>query len=140
MSLLTPKNRKYRKEHVKPIYGSASRGASVNFGEFGLKAVTSAYVTSRQLEAARKVIVRYTRKIGKIWFRVFPNVPLTKKGLEMPMGKGKGDVSEYAARVKRGKVLFEISGLPKEDAQEVLIKASKKLPVQCRVIEKWDIR
>jgi large subunit ribosomal protein L16 len=101
MSLLTPKNRKYRKEHVKAISGTASRGTQVSFGEFGLKAITSAYVTSRQLEAARKVIVRGTRKVGKLWFRVFPNVPLTKMGLEMPMGKGKGDVDQYAARVKR---------------------------------------
>jgi large subunit ribosomal protein L16 len=78
MSLLTPKNRKYRKEHVKKISGIASRGTSVAFGDFGLKAISSGYVTSRQLEAARKVIVRNTKKVGKIWFRVFPNVPLTK--------------------------------------------------------------
>jgi large subunit ribosomal protein L16 len=136
MSLLTPKNRKYRKEHVKSISGTASRGTHVAFGEYGLKAITSAYVTSRQLEAARKVIVRGTKKVGKVWFRVFPNVPLTKLGLEMPMGKGKGDVEQYAARVKRGKVLFEVSGVTKEEAQAFLLSASKKLPVKCRFVEK----
>lgn len=140
MSLLTPKNRKYRKEHVKHISWTASRGNTVAFGEFWLKAISSDYVTSRQLESARKVIVRYTRKVGKVWFRVFPNVPLTKLGLEMPMGKGKGEVEQYAARIKRGKIMFEVSGVTREEAQDLLIKAGKKLPVKCRVVEKGEIR
>ncbi len=140
MSLLTPKNRKYRKEHVKPISWAASKGTYVSFGQFGLKATTSGFVTSRQLEAARKVIVRYTRKVGKVWFRVFPNVPLTKIGLEMPMGKGKGEVEQYAARVKKWKIVFEVDGVSKDEAQELLIKASKKLPIICRVVERGEIR
>lgn len=99
--LLTPKRRKHRKQYVKNISGLATRGSAVSFGEYGLKAIESAYLTNRQIEAARKVIVRYTRKFGKLWIRMFPDVPMTKKGLEMPMGKGKGDVEKYVARVKR---------------------------------------
>jgi len=140
MSLLTPKNRKYRKEHVKHISWTASRGTTVSFWDYWLKAISSDYVTSRQLESARKVIVRYTRKVGKVWFRVFPNVPLTKNGLEMPMGKGKGEVEQYAARVKRWKIMFEVNGVTREEAHDLLIKASKKLPVKCRVVEKGEIR
>lgn len=140
MSLLTPKNWKYRKEHVKAISGKSSRWTTVAFGEYGLKATTNAYVTSRQIEAARKVIVRYIKKVGKIRLRVFPNVPLTSHGLEMPMGSGKWDVEQYAARVHKWRVLFEISGVTFEEAQEILTKASKKLPVKWRVVEKWEIR
>ena len=138
--LLTPKRRKHRKQMVKPISGKAQRGNSVAFGTYGLKAVTSGFVTNRQLESARKVISRYTKKIWKMWMRVFPDVPITKLGLEMPMGKGKGEVDRYAARVKRGRVVFEITGLSHDAAVETLIKASKKLPTQCRVVVKWDIR
>lgn len=140
MSLLTPKTWKHRKEHVKSIVGKSSRGAAVAFGDYGLKATTSAYITNRQIESARKVIVRYVKNVGKIWLRVFPNVPLTKKWLEMPMGKGKWDVEQYAARVKKGKILFEISGVKPSEAYDILIKTSKKLPVKCRVVAKWEIR
>lgn len=118
MSLLTPKRWKYRKQMRSRITGAAARGNQVVFGEFGIKAVTSAYVTNRQIEAARKVIVRHTRKVGKLWIRVFPDVPQTKKGLEMPMGTGKGDVNIYTARVKKGTVLFEVSGLERNVAEE----------------------
>jgi large subunit ribosomal protein L16 len=105
-----------------------------------MKAITSGLVSNRQLEAARKVIVRRVRKVGKIRIRVFPDVPVTKKGLEMPMGKGKGDVDTYKAAVRKGKVIFEINGVDRETAEDILIRAGKKLPLQIRVVEKGEIR
>ncbi len=140
MSILTPKRWKYRKQMRGRISGVATRANKVSFGDFGLKATTSAYVTNRQLEAARKVIVRYTRKVGKLWFRVFPDVPYTKKGLEMPMGSGKGDVDFYQARIKKGGILFEVSGLDRATAEEALKMASYKLPLTTRMVEKGEVR
>lgn len=102
--------------------------------------MTSAYVTNRQLEAARKVIVRYTRKVGKMWIRVFPDVPYTKKGLEMPMGTGKGEVAFYQARVKKGGVLFEVSGLDRTTAEEAFKMAGFKLPMKVRLVEKGELK
>lgn len=122
------------------ISGVATRGNKVAFGDYGLKATTSAYVSNRQLEAARKVIVRYTRKVGKLWFRVFPDVPYTKKGLEMPMGSGKGDVDHYQARIKKGGILFEVSGLDRATAEEAFKMASYKLPMTTRIVEKGEVR
>lgn len=140
MSILTPKRWKYRKQMRGRISGVATRGNKVSFGDFGLKATTSAYVSNRQLEAARKVIVRYTRKVGKLWFRVFPDVPYTKKGLEMPMGSGKGDVDHYQARIKKGGILFEVSGLDRATAEEAFKMASYKLPMTTRIVEKGEVR
>jgi len=140
MSILTPKRWKYRKQMRGRISGVATRGNKVSFGDYGLKATTSAYVTNRQLEAARKVIVRYTRKVGKLRFRVFPDVPYTKKGLEMPMGSGKGDVDFYQARVKKGGLLFEVSGLDRATAEEAFKMASYKLPMTTRIVEKGEVR
>jgi large subunit ribosomal protein L16 len=105
-----------------------------------MKAVTSGYLSNRQLEAARKVIIRRIKKVGKIWIRVFPDVPITKKGLEMPMGKGKGDVEIYKAAVRKGKIIFEISGVDRKMAEDILTRAGKKLPVKVRVVEKGEIR
>ncbi len=122
------------------ITGAATRGNQVVFGEFGLKATTSSYVTNRQLEAARKVIVRYTRKVGKMWFRVFPDVPQTKKGLEMPMGTGKGDVAMYTARIKKWGIIFEVSGLDRETANKAFKLAGYKLPMKIKMVEKGEIR
>lgn len=122
------------------ITGAATRGNQVSFGDFGLKAMTSSYVTNRQLEAARKVIVRYTRKVGKMWIRVFPDVPYTKKGLEMPMGTGKGEVAFYQARIKKGWVLFEVSGLDRTTAEEAFKMAWFKLPMKVRLVEKGEIK
>ena len=138
--LLTPKRWKYRKPIIRSLTGKSTRGSTVAFGEYGLKATTSAYVTNKQIEAARKVIVRSIKKVGKLWIRVFPDVPFTKKGLEMPMGTGKGDVDVYTAPVRKGKILFEVVGLSRELAQETLTKASKKLPVKTRVVAKWEIK
>lgn len=137
--MLVPKRWKYRKQMVPTLRGKATRGTSLAFGEYGLKATSTGYLSNRQLEAARKVVVRHTRKLGKIWFRVFPDVPFTKKWLEMPMGKGKGDVDIYKAPVRKGKIILEITGLDKEHAEKVLISASKKLPVKTKVVAKGDI-
>jgi len=138
--LLTPKKRKFRKTFVKSLKGKSTRGSTISFGEFGIKAITSGYVSNRQLEAARKVIVRHIRKVGKVWIRVFPDVPITKKGLEMPMGKGKGEVDIYTAAVRKWRVILEISGLDRKEAEKVLIQAGKKLSVKVRVIEKGEVR
>ncbi|HRX63609.1 MAG TPA: 50S ribosomal protein L16 [Candidatus Absconditabacterales bacterium] len=138
--LLTPKRRKHRKQMIPSLKGKSTRGSTVAFGEYGLKAISSEYVSNRQLEAARKVIVRHTRKVGKIRFRVFPDVPFTKMGLEMPMGKGKGDVDIYKAPVRKGKIICEVSGLDKEQAQKVLMSASKKLPLKARVVAKGEMQ
>ncbi len=138
--LLTPKRWKYRKPIIRSITGKAFRGSTVAFGEYWLKATTSAYISNKQIEAARKVIVRSIKKVGKLWIRIFPDQPFTKKWLEMPMGTGKGDVDIYTAQVKKGRILFELSGLPRDIAQETMIKASKKLPVKARFVVKGEIK
>lgn len=137
--LLTPKRRKYRKQMIPTIKWASTRWTTVVFGDFGLKATTSWYISNRQMEAARKVVVRHIRKIWKLWFRVFPDTPFTKMWLEMPMGKGKWDVDIYKAKVRKGKVIMEITGLDREQAQKVLISASKKLPLKAKVVEKGEI-
>lgn len=138
--LLTPKRRKHRKQMIKPISGKAQRWNQVSFWEFGLKATSSAFITNRQIEAARKVITRHIKKIWKMWIRIFPDVPVTKLGLEMPMGKWKGEVHGYSARVKRGRVVFEITWVNREEAERILTQAAHKLSVTTRVIEKWEIK
>lgn len=140
MSLLMPQRWKFRKQIIKNIKGKSTRGSSISFGECGLKATTSGFISNRQLEAARKVIVRHIKKVGKIWIRVYPDVPFTKKGLEMPMGKGKGDVEHYKAKIRKWRVLFELSGLDHATAQSVLLSACKKLPVEGRVVWKGEVR
>lgn len=138
--LLTPKRWKFRKPIIRSLTWKSSRWTTVAFGDYGLKATTSDYVSNKQIEAARKVIVRAIRKIWKIWIRIFPDVPFTRKWLEMPMGTGKGEVDIYTAPVKKGKILFEINGLTKELAYETLIKAGKKLPVRTRVVAKNEVK
>ena len=138
--LLTPKRWKYRKPIIRSLKWKSTRWTSVSFWDYWLKAMTSGYISNKQIEAARKVIVRHIRKIGKIWIRIFPDVPFTKKWLEMPMGTGKGDVDIYTAPVRKWKILFEISWLDEEEAKKVLISASKKLPVKARVVAKGEIR
>jgi large subunit ribosomal protein L16 len=138
--LLTPKKWKYRKQIVPSIKGKSSRGSTISFWEYGLKAITSGYVTNKQLEAARKVIVRHTRKVGQLWMRVFPDTPITKKWLEMPMGSGKWDVDIYAAPVRKWKIIFEVSGLSRELAEEVIVSAAKKLPIKARFVAKGEIK
>jgi large subunit ribosomal protein L16 len=138
--LLTPKKWKYRKQIVPSLKWKSYRGSTISFWEYGLKATSSWYLTNKQLEAARKVIVRHTRKVGQLWMRVFPDTPITKKGLEMPMGSGKWDVDIYAAPVRKGKILFEISWLSRELAEEVIVSAAKKLPIKARFVAKGEIK
>lgn len=138
--LLTPKRWKYRKPIIRSLTWKSYNGSTVAFGEYGVKAVTSGYLTNRQLEAARKVIIRRVRKVWKIWMRVFPDVPFTKLWLEMPMGTGKGDVDIYTAPVRKWKIIFEVSWLSMEDAKEALIKCGKKLPIKVRVVAKWEVK
>lgn len=138
--LLTPKRWKFRKPIIRSLTGKSARGTVVSFWDYWLKATTSAYISNKQIEAARKVIVRSIKKVGKVWIRIFPDVPFTKKWLEMPMGTGKGDVDIYTAPVRKGKILFEVNGLSEAEAHEVLTKASKKLWLKARVVAKGEIR
>jgi large subunit ribosomal protein L16 len=136
---MQPKRRKYRKQHIPVLKGKAKRGYEVAFGTYGLKAMENGYLSSRQLESIRKVIVRRTRKVGRIWMRVFPDVPFTKKGLEMPMGKGKGDVDQYKAPVKQGKIILEVTGISEEEAKDVFRQAARKLPIKAKMVQKGEI-
>ena len=134
--MLQPKSYKYRKQHRGRLKGIASKGTKVSFGEYGLKAQESSWITARQIEAARRVMARYTRKGGKIWIRIFPDKPVTARAAETRMGKGKGNVDHYVSPVKKGKVLFEISGIEKEEAELALNLASDKLPIKTSFIER----
>lgn len=140
MVLLAPNRWKHRKQFRGRLKGTSSKGNRIAFGDYGMKALTGGYLTNRQLESSRKVIVRVTRKIGQIWFRVFTDLPFTKKGLEMPMGKGKGEVDAYRVRVKPGKIIFEISGVDRATAEEVLKQASYKLPIQTKLVERGEMK
>ncbi len=137
--LLTPKRRKHRKQIVPSLKWKSARWNTVSFGDFWLKATTSWYISNRQIEAARKVIVRHTKKVWRLWLRVFPDVPFTKKWLEMPMGKGKWDVDIYKAPVRKGKIILEVWWLDKELTEKILTSASKKLPIKARVVAKWEL-
>ena len=136
--MLSPKKVKHRKWHKSA--GTSGRLASrlnkISFGSYGLKAMSNSWVTSRQIEAARRVMVRYIRKGGKIWIRIFPDKPVTIKGAETPMGKGKGAVDHYVFDVKPGNILIEIDGIPETPAQEALKMAGYKFSVKTKVIKK----
>ena len=138
--LLTPKRWKFRKPIIRQLKGKSYRGSTVAFWQYGLKALTSSYVSNREIEAARKVIVRSIKKTGKMWIRVFPDVPFTRKWLEMPMGTGKGEVDIYTAAVRKWRVMFELMWIPREAAKEALIKASKKLSVKAKFVERWEVK
>jgi large subunit ribosomal protein L16 len=127
--MLQPKKTKYRKQQKGKLRGFATSGAKVSFGEFGLKAITRGRVTARQIEAARRAMTRYIKRGGKIWIRIFPDVPITKKPVEVRMGKGKGNVEYWAAKVQPGKVLYEMEGVTEEVAREAFRLASAKLQV-----------
>ncbi len=136
--MLQPKKVKHRKWHKprRSNKGIATRLTTVDFGEFGLKAITHGWVTSRQIEATRRVLTRYTRRSGKIWIRIFPDRPVTKKGNEVPMGGGKGAPDHYVVTVKPGAVMFEMGGIPEAEAKEALEKARHKLPVKAVFVKK----
>ncbi|MCT4617623.1 MAG: 50S ribosomal protein L16 [Candidatus Gracilibacteria bacterium] len=132
--MLQPKKVKYRKTHRGRLKGPAVKGSTVVFGDFALKATERGYLTSRQIESARRAMVRYIKRGGKIWIRVFPDKPYTEKPLEVPMGGGKGSLEMFRAPVKPGRVLFEISGVKPEVAKEAFRLASHKLPVKTKTL------
>jgi len=131
------KHRKWQRARKNPLkIGVATRGTILNFGAYGLKSTTPGRINARQIEAARKALTRVVSKTGKIWIRIFPDRPYTKKAAEVGMGKGKGDVEGYEIEVKPGRVLFEIDGVDQDTAKDVLRKAGAKLPVKTRVISR----
>lgn len=136
--MLSPKRTKYRKQHKGRIHGLAKGGSDLNFGSHGLKAVQPERITARQIEAARRAMTRHMKRQGRVWIRIFPDVPVTKKPTEVRMGKGKGSVEYWAAKVKPGRIMFEIDGVTDSVAQEALRLAAMKLPVKTRVVVRED--
>jgi large subunit ribosomal protein L16 len=136
--MLMPKRVKYRKQMRGRMRGLASRGAVVQFGDYGLQSTEPVWLTSRQIEAARRAIVRYIRRRGKIWIRVFPDKPVTQKPAETRMGKGKGSVEFWVAVIRPGRVLFEMSGVEESVAREALRLASHKLPCKTKFVKRID--
>jgi large subunit ribosomal protein L16 len=136
--MLMPKRVKYRKQMRGRMKGRASRGAKITFGEYGLQATEPCWMTSRQIEAARRAIVRYLRRGGKVWIRIFPDKPVTAKPAETRMGSGKGSVDHWVAVVKPGRVLFEIAGVTEEQAREAMRLASHKLPVKTQFMSRVE--
>lgn len=134
--MLAPKRAKYRKSFRGKRRGLSIRGSTLAFGDFGLKAMTDGWVSSRQIEAARRALTHYIKRGGRVWIRIFPDKPVTKKPPETRMGSGKGDVSEYVAVVRPGRMMFEMSGVAKDQAAEAMRLASAKLPVRSKFISK----
>jgi len=136
--MLTPKRPRYRKAFKGRIHGQAKGGTDLNFGSFGLKTVEPERITARQIEAARRAMTRHMKRQGRVWIRIFPDVPVTKKPTEVRMGKGKGSVEFWAAKVKPGRIMFEIDGVTETVAREAMRLAAMKLPVKCRFVQKED--
>lgn len=136
--MLMPKRVKYRKQMRGRMRGKAQRGAAVQFGDYGLQATEPVWLTSRQIEAARRAMVRYIKRRGKIWIRVFPDKPVTQKAAETRMGKGKGSVEFWVAVIRPGRVLFEMSGVEEELAREALRLAGHKLPCKTKFVKRID--
>ena len=134
--MLTPKRLKYRKAHKGRIHGNAKGGTTLEFGSFGLKAQEPERITARQIEAARRVITRYVKRLGKLWIRVFPDIPVSSKPAEVRMGKGKGSPEYNIVRIKPGKIIFELDGVSEEVAKTALEKATAKLPIKTRFIKR----
>jgi len=136
--MLIPKKVKHRKWHKgrRRFKGVETRGTKLTFGSYGLKSLGRAWLTARQIEAARRAMTRYVARGGKIWIRIFPDKPVTKKGAETPMGGGKGAVDHYVVPIKPGRILFEMDGVPKDLAEEAMRRASYKLPVKTKFITK----
>lgn len=134
--MLSPKKTKYRKAHKGRIHGDAKGGFEIAFGSFGLKALEPDRITARQIEAARRALTRHIKRQGKVWIRVFPDVPVSKKPLEVRMGSGKGSPEYWVCRVKPGRVMFEIEGIPEQLAREALSLAAAKLPIQTKFVKR----
>ena len=136
--MLQPKKTKYRKQQKGKNTGMAMRGHNVAFGSFGMKALEHAFITSRQIEAARIALTRYMKREGKVWIRIFPDKPITSKPLEVRMGKGKGALSHYIARVQPGRIMFEIDGVSEERAREALRLGAQKMPIKTKFVSRPD--
>ncbi|MDJ0929971.1 50S ribosomal protein L16 [Breoghania sp.] len=134
--MLQPKRTKFRKQHKGRIHGNAKGGTDLSFGAFGLKAVEPERITARQIEAARRAITRHIKRAGRVWVRIFPDVPVSSKPTEVRMGKGKGVPEYWAARVKPGRVMFEIDGVAESIAREALRLGAAKLPIKCRFVQR----
>ena len=134
--MLQPIRTKFRKAHKGRIHGVASSGTNLSFGQFGLKALEPERVTARQIEAARRALTRHMKRAGRVWIRVFPDVPVSKKPIEVRMGKGKGTPEYWVCRVKPGRIMFEIDGVPVELAREALRLGAAKLPIRTRFVER----
>jgi len=134
--MLQPKRTKFRKQFKGRIHGNAKGGTALNFGAYGLKALEPERVTARQIEAARRAITRHMRRAGRVWIRIFPDLPVTSKPTEVRMGKGKGSVDFWAARVAPGCVMFELDGVPEDVAREALRLGAAKLPIRTRFIQR----
>src|SRR5712675_171893 len=134
--MMQPKKTKFRKAHKGRIHGVATSGATLSFGQFGLKAMAPERITARQIEAARRALTRHMKRAGRVWIRIFPDLPVSKKPAEVRMGSGKGTPEFWAARVKPGKIMFEIDGVPLALAREALELAAAKLPIKTRFIER----
>ena len=137
--MLIPKRTKYRKQVRGKIGGLATKGNKVDFGEFGLAATEFGWITSRQIEACRITINRTFKREGKIWIRIFPDKPYTKRPEGTRMGKGKGNTEGWVAVVKRGKIMFEVAGVPEDKAKDALRKAGHKLPIKCKIVKKDEV-
>ena len=134
--MLQPSRTKFRKAHKGRIHGNAKGGTELNFGQFGLKAMEPERVTARQIEAARRAMTRHMKRAGRVWIRIFPDVPVSKKPIEVRMGKGKGAPELWVCRIKPGRIMFEIDGVPVQTAREALALAAAKLPIKTRFIER----
>lgn len=137
--MLQPKKRKYRKDFRGKRGGVATRGSEVSFGDWGLKALEVGWLSARQIESARRTITHHTKRGGKLWIRIFPHKPITKKAAGAKMGAGKGDIDEYVSVIKPGRVLFELGGTDEETAREAFRKAAHKIPMPTRVVKRGEI-
>ena len=136
--MLSPKRTKFRKQHKGRIHGEAKGGSDLNFGTYGLKALEPDRINARQIEAARRAMTRHMKRQGRVWIRIFPDVPITQKPIEVRMGKGKGSPEYWAARVKPGRIMFEIDGVSEVVAREALRLAAMKMSVKCRIVVRED--
>ncbi|MBG04376.1 MAG: 50S ribosomal protein L16 [Rhodospirillaceae bacterium] len=134
--MLSPKRTKFRKAHKGRVHGNAKGGTSLNFGAYGLKAMQPGRITARQIEASRRAVTRHIKRAGKVWIRIFPDVPVSSKPAEVRMGKGKGSPEYWMCRVKPGRVMFELDGVDPEIAREALMLAAAKMPIRCKFIQR----
>ena len=136
--MLSPRRTKFRKQHRGRMRGNANRGNTLNFGDYALQAIEPCWITSRQIEAARRAITRYVRRGGKLWIRVFPDKPVTMRPAETRMGSGKGNPEFWVAVVKPGRIMFEIAGIPEDTAKEAMRLASQKLPIKTKFVSRAE--